>query len=192
MPAPTFKEAHPWTGTKRAFIASMPNSMPNEIVEAGKACGLKLTLAHVYAVRSLERRLKKGAKRPKAKAKVAASASPKPAARSRRVRRARPSGHPSASTRHKPKTAGRAASGRRGQRDQGFGGLMLGLVAIGGHHFAKEVIARLEAAVGDGIDDPTIEAVLKACGALLGLPRAIKVLEEEGQRAKREILEALQ
>lgn len=190
MPLPTHPTTQ-WTGTKRSFIASMSSSMPNEIVEAGKARGLKLTLAHVYAVRSLERRLKKGTKRPKAKAKVTHNANPKPAARSRRVRRARPSHHPSQTKGRKPNAASRAVSGRRGARSQGFGGLMLGLVAIGGHNFAKEVISSLQTAVDSAVDDPTIEGVLKACGALLGLPRAIKVLEDEQQRAKEGILEAL-
>ena len=189
MPSP--QPHQPWTGTKRSFIASMPSSMPNEIVAAGKERGLKLTLAHVYAVRSLERRKASEnpkAKRPKAKAKVTTKASPKPAARSRRVRRARPSGRSSQTESHKPRGSGRAASGRRGQRGQDFGGLMLGLVAIGGHHFANEIVARLQAGI---VDDSVIEGVLKACGALLGLPKAIRVLSAERERVEQSILGAL-
>jgi hypothetical protein len=188
MPQPTKHPASPWTDTKRSFIASMPGSMPNEIVAAGKDRGLKLTLAHVYAVRSLERRKAIQKKNPKKKAKVAPQAHPGPAARSRRVRRARPSG-PSPKTKNKKSQhAGRAASGRRGQRDLDFGGLLPGLVMIGGYRYAEE-IAALQ--VKHGFADPILEAILKASGAMLGLPRAIKILSIEQGRVERSILEAL-
>jgi hypothetical protein len=59
---------------------------------------------------------------------------------------------------------------------------------IGGYRYAEE-IAALQ--VKHGFSDPVLEAMLKASGAMLGLPRAIKILSAEQGRVEQGILEAL-
>lgn len=167
MPTPKHP-ATPWTGTKRSFIASMSSSMPNEIVAAGKEYGLKLTLAHVYAVRSLERRQKKQAKSPKKNAKAALSGKPGPAARSPRRRRARPSRRSSpVSNRVAEASAasasGRGASGRRGPRSAGH---------VDADRKMKSRVAM----------DMIYENTLRAAATMLGFPRAMQLLESEQRR----------
>jgi len=152
------KKPETWTGTKKDFITTMSKAMPNEIVEAGKAHGLKLTLAHVYAVRSLVRRQAK-------RVKAAPSKSPGPATRSPRGRRARMARRsPTASANQSParpsSTARRAGPGAQAPRA------------------ADPSLSVLR----EEVLDPKYEEMLKAVAFVLGFPRAMRLLESERRR----------
>jgi len=60
---PKTKSATPKKQTKTAYVLSLPRSMPaKDVVAKGKAAGISLSVAHVYAIRSdAKKRKAKGA-----------------------------------------------------------------------------------------------------------------------------------
>ena len=66
MPKKTAKAAAPKKQTKTAYVLSLPRTLSaKEVVAKGKAAGISLSDAHVYAIRSAKKRKAGGKTTPK-------------------------------------------------------------------------------------------------------------------------------
>jgi hypothetical protein len=178
-----------YTGTKKDFILARPQDLPNEIIDAAKAVGVKITPSIVYAVRSKARRDNEKRKHLKAKAKVAkslahpsaANAAPpketraryarsRPAARARKTRRPRgPMPQGTLLDLVREASAKRPAMGPgewdAAMRNAEAAGFIMGSSKAG------------SSSASSSSEDARAESILFSCAAVLGVSRAIVKLE---------------